>query len=109
MSIIPTPRLVGLRIQAARKARGWSLREMCDHTDWLEKSRLGNWESGLRMIGLDEAKIVAKLLGVTTEHILCLDDSTLEEAQLVAHFRACDERGKRLLMKTAESEAESSS
>ena len=58
------------------------------------------------MIGLEEAKKVAKLLGVTVEHLLCLDDSTLEESKLLANFRKCDERGKQAVLKTAENELE---
>jgi transcriptional regulator with XRE-family HTH domain len=101
-------RLIGLRIQAARKAKKWSLQEMCDQTEWLEKSRLGNWESGLRMMHLEEAQKIAPLLGVTVEHLYGLDGSTLEEAQLIAKFRACDDRGRAAILRISQVEADAS-
>jgi transcriptional regulator with XRE-family HTH domain len=100
---------IGRRLQAARKTCKWSLQKMCDQTTWLDKSRLGNWESGLRMIGLIEAIEVAKLLSVTPEHIYGLDETTLEEAQLMAKFRACDERGRTAILHMSQVEADLSS
>ena len=94
-----TKKEAGRRIKQAREARGYTLKAVCDLIPGLTASRLSNWESGLRMIGVDEAKKLAPILGISAADILTVEHSgtrqstaaytvySAEEAQLIAYLR----------------------
>lgn len=56
------------------------------------------------MMHIEEAAKVAKLLGVTVEYLYGLNELTLEESQLIAKYRECDDRGKATVLRTASAE-----
>ena len=85
-------RAIGQRLRAQRQAVGISLTELCARTsDALSKSRISNYEQGIRRMGVEEARILAKALGtVTPAYLLCLDDEgplSPKEAELIETFR----------------------
>lgn len=94
-----TKKEAGRRIKQAREARGYTLKAVCDQVPGLTASRLSNWESGLRMIGVDEAKKLAPVLGISAADILTVEQSSTrqsaatytvyspEETQLIAFLR----------------------
>lgn len=64
----------GRRIKAARKNKGMRLEDVCSHMPGLTVSRLSNWEQGRNMIGVEEAKKISPILGVSASHLLTLDE-----------------------------------
>ena len=68
--------LIGSRLREARKAQKLSLQQLADMTGGvLSKSRISNYEQGLRRVGIEEARILAKALGtVSATYLLCLED-----------------------------------
>jgi len=85
----------GERLRAARAGRGWSLTELSQRTGGrLSKSRISNYEQGLRQMAPDVAAMLAEALGsVTAPWLLCEDSPALsaEEARLLAAWRQGDE------------------
>jgi transcriptional regulator with XRE-family HTH domain len=85
----------GERLRAARTAKGWSLPELSQRTGGrLSKSRISNYEQGLRQMAPDVAAVLAEALeSVTAPWLLCEDTPALSpgEAQLVAAWRQGDE------------------
>lgn len=83
------------------------LREICEQVDGLKEQRLSNWEQGIRMISVDEAKKLAPVLGTSAEYILTLTDKAPDpqEVELLALFRACDVRGRLATLNTAQQQA----
>jgi transcriptional regulator with XRE-family HTH domain len=75
----------------------------------LSKSRISNYEQGIRRMGLEEAQELALALGsVTPTYLLCLDDKdplSVEERYLVERFRDTDSRGRETVLKVAETQA----
>lgn len=95
----------GRRIKAAREALGMTLQDVCGKVPGLTVSRLSNWEQGLRMISVEQAKRLGPVFKVSPEYILTLQDETgLEESKLLELFRNADARGKRELFRYAESQ-----
>lgn len=95
----------GRRIRLAREKKELTLQEVCEKVPGLTVSRLSNWEQGLRMISVEQAKRLGPVLGVSPEYILTLQDETgLEESKLLELFRSADARGKRELFRYAESQ-----
>jgi transcriptional regulator with XRE-family HTH domain len=97
---------IGLRLRAARHDQGLSLMQLSERTGGsLSKSRISNYEQGIRRMGLEEAKALSAALGsVTPAYLLCLDDDGLlseQEQTLLGHFRAADARGRKALLKNA--------
>jgi transcriptional regulator with XRE-family HTH domain len=96
---------IGQRLRAARQDQKLSLSELSARTDSLSKSRISNYEQGIRRMGLEEAQELATALGtVTPVYLLCLDDTdplSQRERELVDHFRHADERGKETIIKVA--------
>jgi transcriptional regulator with XRE-family HTH domain len=101
---------IGLRLRAARKAQSLSLAALAARTSSLSKSRISNYEQGLRRMGLEEARELASALGtVTATYLLCLDDEgTLSEGEsaLLGLYRQADSRGKETIRNVAESQAD---
>ena len=101
---------IGLRLRAERHRRKLSLARLAARTgDTLGKSRISNYEQGTRRLGLEEAVILARALGgVSPVYLLCLEDVdplTCSEHNLLACFRASDERGQAMIVSIAEAEA----
>jgi transcriptional regulator with XRE-family HTH domain len=99
---------IGQRLRVVRTAQKLSLSELAARTKTLSKSRISNYEQGIRRMGLEEAQELAEALeGVTPSYLLCLDDTaplTTEELKLVERYRGTDERGKDTILRIAESQ-----
>jgi transcriptional regulator with XRE-family HTH domain len=94
---------IGARLRAARHALGWSLSVLSQRTrPTLSKSRISNYEKGLRRMGLEEAEVLADALGtVTAPYLLGFEVGTrlaARERALIACFRATDERRRAELL-----------
>ena len=62
---------IGARIRKARHDAGLSLSGVSERTGGLlSKSRLSNYEQGLRRIGLEEAELIAGVIGVSAGYLL---------------------------------------
>ncbi|KAA6183650.1 helix-turn-helix transcriptional regulator [Thiohalocapsa marina] len=98
------------RLRTARAATGLSLKQLSDKTQGrLTKSRISNYEQGLRRLRIESAEILAQALGnVTTAHLLCLDEGELrlndEEQRLLEVYRSADELGRATIMGVADHE-----
>lgn len=96
---------IGQRLRAARHAQRLSLAELSSRTRSLSKSRISNYEQGIRRMGIEEAQELAWALGnVTPAYLLCLDDLgpfSDQELELIRHFRRTDERGREMLLALA--------
>jgi transcriptional regulator with XRE-family HTH domain len=97
------------RLRAARKDRELSLQGLSDQTGGrLSKSRISNYEQGLRRLGIEEARTLAEALGtVSAIDLLCLDDDgflTTQEQELLRCFRRTDERGRETILGAARSQ-----
>ena len=72
---------IGLRLRDVHTGQGLSLAKLSFRTgDVLSKSRISNYEQGLRRSGIEEARTLASALGtVSTTYLLCLDDDRFLE------------------------------
>ena len=99
---------IGQRLRAARTEQKLSLSELAARTRTLSKSRISNYEQGIRRMGIEEAQELAEALeGVTPSYLLCLDDTsplTSDELKLVERYRGTDGRGKDTILRIAESQ-----
>jgi len=97
----------GRRIKAAREKKGLTLKDVETLIPGITFNRLSNWEHGRNMIGVDEAKKLAPVLGVSAAYILTLEDNPSEEreAKLLDNYRHSDERGRDHIMRVAEQES----
>ncbi len=97
---------IGQRLRAARQEQKLSLSDLSGRTNSLSKSRISNYEQGIRRMGLEEAHELSVALGtVTPTYLLCLDDRgpfTDQEIQLVDYFRRSDDRGRETILELAE-------
>jgi len=96
---------IGQRLRAARHAQELSLMQLSERTAGsLSKSRISNYEQGIRRMGLEEARALSKALGtVSAAYLLCLDDEGFlneQEATLLAHFRQADARRRKAIFKS---------
>lgn len=100
---------IGLRLREARKAQNLSLAALAARTSSLSKSRISNYEQGLRRMGLEEARELASALGTASAtFLLCLEDEghvTERETALLDFYRHADTRGKDTILRVAESQA----
>ena len=87
---------IGKRIRAARESLNLSLEELSKRTDRkLSKSRIGNYEQGLRMPGPAEANILAAALGVDAAYLLCLQQVFTQQAiELMRNWQALPENDR---------------
>ena len=102
---------IGLRLRAARKAQNLSLQALANMTGGaLSKSRISNYEQGLRRPGVEEARLLSKTLGtVSATYLLCLEDKGFvseHEQELLRCFRQTDERGRETILRVAQSQAD---
>lgn len=99
---------IGQRLRAARQAQKLSLSELAARTKTLSKSRISNYEQGIRRMGLEEAMELAEALdGLTPTYLLCLDDSsplTSNEWRLIGWYRDTDDRGREVIMRVADAQ-----
>jgi transcriptional regulator with XRE-family HTH domain len=100
---------IGQRLRSARQAQRLSLAALAARTNSLSKSRISNYEQGIRRMGLEEAQELAAALGnVTPTYLLCLDDAgplSASERELVQHYRQADDRGRNTILQVAESQS----
>lgn len=85
-----------------------TLKDVCALVPGLGVSRLSNWEQGIRMIPVDEAKRLAPVLGVSAGYILTIEDTPGEPADvkaLVDLYKQSDERGRATIIRVAEQES----
>jgi len=101
---------IGQRLKAARQAQKYSLSELASRTKTLSKSRISNYEQGIRRMGIEEAQELSEALeGVTPAYLLCLDDASplsQDEWQLIQRYRKTDARGRQLIQRVADTEGE---
>jgi transcriptional regulator with XRE-family HTH domain len=89
----------GKRLKAAREAKKLTLDALSGLTKGLlSKSRLGNYEQGTRMIGVEETLALASVLEVNPAYLLCVDvedeEMTPQEKSLLRDFRALPENDR---------------
>lgn len=99
---------IGQRLRGARQAQGLSLAQLAERTgNSLSKSRISNYEQGIRRMGIEQAQTLAEALGtVSPVYLLCLDDSapelSQEEQRLLGNFRTADPTGRLRILEAAE-------
>lgn len=97
----------GKRIKAAREGLELTLKDVCDRTNGLlTPTRLSNWEHGLRMISVDEAKRLAPILETTASYLLTIEDEPGDKRlqTLVTTYKMLDERGRDTVHRVAEAQ-----
>ena len=96
----------GKRIKRIREGKSLFLRDVCAMVNGLSVARLSNYEQGIRMVPVDQAKKIAAALDTSPEYILTLIDHDLDpkEKKLIQVFRECDQRGKLAIVRMAEQE-----
>ena len=95
-------RQIGERLRAERKAQGLSLSDFSERTNGiLSKSRISNYEQGIRRMGLEESRILSEALGtVSPMYLLCLEDE--REIETLRHcFLNTNPIGRRLMLTMA--------
>ena len=65
------------RLKQAREKRGISQKVLAEWCGWAQ-SRIGNYESGSRSIGIDDAVIIAKALGLRPSELIFGEEDTPE-------------------------------
>ena len=105
-SKITLSREIGERLRGARKGAGLSLSQLAERTDSrLSKSRISNYEQGLRRMGVEEARELAAALGtVSPGYLLGLDDPwnlQADEIEILNRYRTTDDRGRAFLRDVA--------
>jgi transcriptional regulator with XRE-family HTH domain len=99
---------IGARLRAERHRAGLSLSKLGEQTGGqLSKSRISNYEQGLRRMGLEEAILLGRALNALPSYLLCLDEETLsvKEHDLIRMYRASDARGQKVITGIAEEES----
>jgi transcriptional regulator with XRE-family HTH domain len=100
----------GRRIRELREGKGWSLKDLSLRTkEVLSRTRIQNYESGLRMVGPSEAVILAHALSSRPAYIMAVDDTQLpisqQEEKLIRNWRALPENKRMAHFRTIETEA----
>jgi transcriptional regulator with XRE-family HTH domain len=87
---------IGRRIRLMRKQHQLSLEALAKATDGkLSKSRISNYEQGLRMPGPQEANVLAKVLGVDAAWLMCLQSVfTAQAIELMRNWQALPENDR---------------
>ncbi|OON38065.1 LexA family transcriptional repressor [Izhakiella australiensis] len=65
---------IAARIRQLREAQGLSQRALAERCGWSAQSRIGNYESRLRNVSVEDAEILANALGVSTAWLLLGED-----------------------------------
>lgn len=99
---------IGARLRAARRAGGQTLAELARRTgDIYSRSRISNYEQGLRRLSVEAAIALADALGtVSAAHLLELEANgpamiSADEQRLLAAFRRTDNDGRRRVLDCA--------
>lgn len=71
---------LGSRIQRLRKQKRLSQKKLAQACGWESQSRIGNYESGLRMPSIPDLQLIAPALGVSLSDLL----EGIEGSQLMA-------------------------
>ncbi|MGB5832676.1 MAG: helix-turn-helix transcriptional regulator [Thiohalocapsa sp.] len=104
---LASARATGMRLRDAREARGLSLSQLAGLTgDRLSKSRISNYEQGLRRLPVDVSRTLAAALGnVSAVELLCMEQDCPgaqgDEAQLLRRFREADPTARRRILEAA--------
>jgi transcriptional regulator with XRE-family HTH domain len=90
---------IGRRLKSARQEKGWTLSELSLKTDdKIGLKRISSYENGDRMIGPQEAVILAKALEVRPAYLMAVDDTqmpiTPQEEALVRNWRTLSEKDR---------------
>ena len=104
-------REIGERLRYARHSKGLSLGQISALTGGaLSKSRISNYELGIRGMSVEAARLLADALGTCTPaFLLCVEDHlnlTADEIDLIQTYRATDAKGQALVRKKANGEAQ---
>ena len=110
-SEIALTKAIGERLRYARVCADLSLSVLSERTGGqFSKSRISNYEQGLRRLGVVGARLLAAALGtVTPAFLLCIEDPlnlTADEISLIAQYRATDARGRAKVREKAMAEAQ---
>lgn len=73
----------------------------------ISKNNISNYKNG-QIPNATTLYKLSQILGISMEYIIAgkePEELTLDEQQLIDHYRRCDERGKRSIMRIAESES----
>jgi transcriptional regulator with XRE-family HTH domain len=89
----------GGRVRDTREARGWVQRELAEKTgSKLSASRIANYEQGIREMGIQEAEILGKALGVQPGYLMGVTalktPLTPIEEELIRNYRALPENDR---------------
>jgi len=103
-------REIGERLRYARHSKGLSLGQLSELTGGtLSKSRISNYELGIRRMSVEAARLLAEALGTCTPaFLLCVEDHlnlTADEIDLIQTYRQTDAKGRALVRKKANGEA----
>jgi transcriptional regulator with XRE-family HTH domain len=102
-----TTRAIGERLRAARRARGLSLSQLAALTDGaLSKSRISNYEQGLRRLPVEVARTLANALGtISAVELLFLENDCPnlqpDEQQLLQLLRSSAPETRERILKAA--------
>lgn len=103
---------IGRRLREERHRAALSLSELSTRTEHqLSKSRISNYEQGIRRLGLEEAEILGQALDVSPIYLLCLDESeplTGDERTLITNYRLADERGRATVLAVSQAQIDAS-
>lgn len=91
----PVRQGVGLRLKAAREAKGLSQMEVAKHFD-IGKGTVSAWETGLGDPGVYRLRELAELYGVSADAILLEDSLTPAAMQIAAQFDSLSEKQRGL-------------
>jgi transcriptional regulator with XRE-family HTH domain len=103
-------REIGERLRYARHSKGLSLGQLSELTGGaLSKSRISNFELGIRRMSVEAARLLADALGTCTPaFLLCVEDHlnlTADEIDLIQTYRQTDAKGRALVRKKGNAEA----
>ena len=103
-------REIGERLRYARHSKGLSLGQLSELTGGaLSKSRISNYEQGIRRLSIEAARLLAEAFGTCTPaYLLCVDGAmnlTADEIDLIQTYRQTDAKGQALVRKKAKAEA----
>jgi transcriptional regulator with XRE-family HTH domain len=99
--------MIGERIAAARKARGWSQGELAVRLG-VSRSAVAQWETGRAGQVTGTLARIAEILDVRVEYLMQGDDPraapqavNAEESAMLRLFRDCDPADRQILLRTA--------
>jgi transcriptional regulator with XRE-family HTH domain len=98
---------IGIRIAAARQARGWTQGELATHVG-VSRSAVAQWETGRAGQVTTNLARIAEVLEVGVEYLMQGHDqrapvqaANAEETAMLRLFRACTAEDRQMLLRTA--------